>query len=105
MPNIKTLPDNVLEALRNRGLDDEDIAELTPQQAFDEFCRWHGLSDWGNELWSVMDKLKSDALVQLAKRVAGLNESAGEIGAGKLAQLVQQANSALVEHGTEQAQA
>ena len=38
-----------------------------------------------------------DGLVQLAERVAGLNASAGEIGAGMLAQLVQQANTVLAE--------
>ena len=37
------------------------------------------------------------ALIQLAERVAGLNACAGEIGAGMLAQLVQQANTALSE--------
>ncbi len=36
-------------------------------------------------------------LVQLAERVAGLQASAGEIGAGMLAQLVQQANAALAQ--------
>lgn len=38
-----------------------------------------------------------NGLVELAQRVAGLNAGAGEIGAGMLAQLVQQANTALSE--------
>lgn len=40
-----------------------------------------------------------NSLVQLAERIAGLNAAAGEIGAGMLAQLVQQANIALAELG------
>lgn len=66
MLNTKTLPANVLEALHNRGLSDEEIAELTPAEAFSEFCYWHGLLNWGNELWSVMTNLQSNAQEQAA---------------------------------------
>lgn len=47
MLNTKTLPANLLDALHKRGHADEQIAEMTPAEAFDEFCNWHGLSGWG----------------------------------------------------------
>ncbi|MFM0608666.1 hypothetical protein PQR05_29470 [Paraburkholderia sediminicola] len=55
--NIPETPANVLAALRKRGHDDEAIAAMSPQFAFSEYCDWHGLIGWGDELWNTAKNL------------------------------------------------
>lgn len=76
MLNTKTLPANLLDALHKRGHADEQIAEMTPAEAFDEFCNWHGLSGWGGELWSLMGKLQNEVTPEMTKMsTTGMNTS------------------------------
>ena len=56
----------VFSEIRAWDMSDEEIAELTPAEAFSEFCYWHGLLDWGNELWSVMTNLQCSSREQAA---------------------------------------
>lgn len=69
---------------------------LTPDQALAVATGISAVAK-GNLLRRGQTTLSTSGLVKLAQRVAGLNVSAEEIGAGTLAQLVQQANSALAE--------
>lgn len=41
----------VLSALRARGHEDKDIAIMSTREAFEEYCTWHGLVNWGSTLW------------------------------------------------------
>lgn len=38
-------------ALRHRELSENQIEQLTPQEAFEQFCQWHGLINWSSTLW------------------------------------------------------
>lgn len=47
MLNIGQLPCAIVDDLKKRGHTEEAIAEMTPAEAFDEYCMWHGLIGWG----------------------------------------------------------
>lgn len=53
------LIDDVMEALTERGWSKEEIAKLSPEEAFDEYCEWHGLRGWGQTLRFVMSNIQS----------------------------------------------
>lgn len=55
--DISKVPANVLAALRKRGHEDDQIASMSPKTAFREYCEWHGLRDWGDELWHTAKNL------------------------------------------------
>ena len=74
MLNTKTLPANLLDALHKRGHADEQIAEMTPSEAFEEFCNWHGLSGWGSELWSLMCKLQNEVTSEMIEAAEGVED-------------------------------
>lgn len=59
MLNLYKIPDDIIADLKNRGHDGSAIQQMTPQQAFAEYCRWNGLSDWGNTLWNAMKDLQA----------------------------------------------
>lgn len=59
MLNVNKLSSQVVADLQKRGHTLEDIAQMTPQQAFSEFCQWHGLIGWGDKLWDVVAGLHS----------------------------------------------
>lgn len=61
MLNVKSLPPEVLSALKERELSDAEIALLSPREAFDEYCNWHGLIHWGDRLWGVVEGLQANA--------------------------------------------
>lgn len=52
--DIKTAPKALVEALRHRGHSDLDIARMNGKKAFDEYCYWHGLIGYGNDLWDLV---------------------------------------------------
>lgn len=41
---------DLVDALRERGYDDKEIATLSPEKRFDEYCDWEGLIHWGATL-------------------------------------------------------
>lgn len=44
--------------LHQRGWTNEEIEKMSPEKAFQEFCEWHGLINWGETLISVLDNLR-----------------------------------------------
>jgi len=56
--DIDKLDRDVKEALVERGHSEKEISEMTPEEAFDEFCEWNGLIRWGHTLRRVMVNLK-----------------------------------------------
>lgn len=53
----------ILDALVERGHTLEHIKQMPPEEAFDEYCNWHGLIHWGPRLRGVLDNLKEAAQV------------------------------------------
>lgn len=52
----------VLFALQKRGHDEEKIADMSPKEAFIEFCEWNGLLGWGETLWNQVMSLSGNAV-------------------------------------------
>ena len=51
----------VYDALVNRGWEDGET--ITKEIAFDEFCNWHGLVNWGRSLrsaWASVVQAEND---------------------------------------------
>ena len=59
MVDVKKIPANVLAALRNREYSDDAIAGMSVREIFDEYCTWHGLIGWGDDLWSAAGALRA----------------------------------------------
>ena len=57
--NIKKIPDDVLEDLQQRGHSNKEIAAMTPEEAFGEYCMWNGLIGYGPSLIRALDKLRA----------------------------------------------
>lgn len=55
---IDQIPDFVLDALRERGHDDDSIKEMRAEEAFSEYCDWYGLSGWAYRLTIALDHLR-----------------------------------------------
>lgn len=55
---LDKIPEIILNDIRSRGWSDEEIQGFTAKQAFNEFCYWHGLLGWGDNLWDTVHKLK-----------------------------------------------
>jgi len=58
MVDVKKLPVGVLAALRNRERSDTAIADMTLREIFNEYCTWHGLVGWGDDLWQTAAALR-----------------------------------------------
>ena len=58
MPDNQKLPDYIVSALRSRDWADEEIDDMSPDKAFDEFCEWHGLIGWGLTLRGTLNHLR-----------------------------------------------
>ena len=54
---IQLLPPEVLDALRNRDFSDTHIEKLTARNLFHQYCAWHGLADWGHDLYDLAHEL------------------------------------------------
>lgn len=57
MLDINQIPSNIVHDLISRGHDHESIAQMTPAEAFDEYCSWHGLIGWGDTLREAIKAL------------------------------------------------
>lgn len=53
------IPMHIRKALYSRGISDEQIAIMSPKEVFHEYCEWHGLINWSDELWNTVCELKS----------------------------------------------
>lgn len=56
---LEGIPSDVLKDLRARGHTDAQIENMTANQAFDEWCTWHGLVLWGSTLRTVLADLRA----------------------------------------------
>ncbi len=77
---------------------EQALDDLLKASRIEQICGTQQFTEKRQAFLNLVAVQPSHSLVQLAQRVASLNVPAGEIGAGMLAQLVQQANSALAEH-------
>lgn len=57
MLDINQIPSNIVQDLISRGHDHESITQMTPAEAFDEYCSWHGLIGWGYTLREAIKAL------------------------------------------------
>ena len=57
--NIDKIPDYILGDIRARGNTDDEIRRMDAETVFNEYCNWHGLINWGRNLWSVAERLRS----------------------------------------------
>jgi hypothetical protein len=51
--SIDNMPSNVVHALREAGYSGEEINDMSGREAFDAFCTWHGMINWGGTLWKA----------------------------------------------------
>ncbi|HEX7912509.1 MAG TPA: hypothetical protein VF534_31080 [Paraburkholderia sp.] len=58
---VSNISAEVLDCLRKRGWDDAQIASMTPEKAFSEFCEWNGLLGYGDKLVRALDGLRNAA--------------------------------------------
>lgn len=66
MIDLKQLAPVVVKNLRESGKTDEQIKSMTVAQAFDAYCDWHGLLNWGPELRAVMEQLEAGSKIAFA---------------------------------------
>ena len=58
MVEISLIPDRVLDAARNRGLSDETIESMTPEQLFEEYLSWLGILGHSDDFIKALDALR-----------------------------------------------
>ena len=56
---VSNISIEVVDCLRERGWDDVQIANMTPEEAFSEFCEWNGLLGYGGKLIRAPDGLRN----------------------------------------------
>jgi hypothetical protein len=55
------MPMAIQNAINNRDVSAGDAECMTKRELFHEYCEWHGLINWSDTLWRVMQELqKSD---------------------------------------------
>jgi hypothetical protein len=61
MLDLDKINKNVLKDLRE-DLTDEQIVDMSPKQALDEFLSWHGIFNYTNLIWDTVQNLKDAEL-------------------------------------------
>ena len=56
--NIEMISIDILEDLRERGIKDVRLKEMTPFEVFTEYCMWHGIIGYSGMLWNAVENLK-----------------------------------------------
>ncbi len=56
--NIERIPDHIIEDLKERGWSEKEIERSYPDELFNEYCEWQGLSGYGDMLREVLDALR-----------------------------------------------
>jgi hypothetical protein len=61
MIDVDELPDQVREdILQNRDTEDLEIFKtMTPNQAFDFWCEWHGFIGWSHTIRNALDAIRA----------------------------------------------
>ncbi|MET3135478.1 hypothetical protein AAKU55_005788 [Oxalobacteraceae bacterium GrIS 1.11] len=57
--DIRKINSKILVALRGRGHTDQDIASMSAEAAFVEYCNWHGWTGLGNKCIAALDELRA----------------------------------------------
>jgi hypothetical protein len=55
--NVENIPRHILDDLQER-CDEEEIKGCSAEYLFNEYCEWHGLRGWGEQLLHVLESLK-----------------------------------------------
>lgn len=60
--DVTKIHPRIMHALRQREHSEQAIAQMSPVEAFSEFCKFHGFAGtWGATLASVLDNLRAAA--------------------------------------------
>lgn len=59
--NPRTMDAGCLRALRRRGHSDASISVMSPEEAFCEYCAYHGIMNIMPATLEMLDKLRSEA--------------------------------------------
>lgn len=46
-------PERLIDVLKQRGWTADEIADMPPDKAFEEYCNWYGLTNWGRDLIDI----------------------------------------------------
>ncbi|WP_348694248.1 hypothetical protein [Duganella fentianensis] len=58
--NPRTMDAACLRALRRRGHSDASISAMTPEEAFCEYCAYHGIMNMMPATLEMLDKLRAE---------------------------------------------
>lgn len=58
MLNLDLIPSDVMDNLLNRKLSEEQIANLTPTEALNEYLAWEGIQGYTDSIVEVLDGLR-----------------------------------------------
>lgn len=61
MLDLDHIPEPILADLEKRGHSREDVAQMSAEGAFSEYCNWRGLLGWGPRLWQAVACFKRAA--------------------------------------------
>lgn len=81
MLDTKILSQDIKEAIIQKNgwetltAPDARIAQLTPAQAFDDYCVWYGIIRWSSRLTSVIENIRK---AEIHTSVAALNPQPGD---------------------------
>jgi hypothetical protein len=59
--NSRNMDAACLRALRRRGHSDSSIAIMSPEEAFCEYCAYHGIMNLSPNKLEMLDKLRGEA--------------------------------------------
>ncbi len=62
--NSRNMDAACLRALRRRGHSDASIAAMTPEEAFCEYCAYHGIMNLLPTTLTMLDKLRGNVNAQ-----------------------------------------
>lgn len=58
-PGLAQVSMSISHALGERGHDNADLWRMSGREMFAEYCQWHGLINWSDTLWDVVQVLKA----------------------------------------------
>nr|WP_315254943.1 hypothetical protein [uncultured Duganella sp.] len=68
--NSRNMDAGCLRALRRRGHSDASISSMTPEEAFCEYCAYHGIMNITPATLQMLDKLRGDAAASAPRQAA-----------------------------------
>ncbi len=58
-PGLAQVAMSISHALGERGHGNADLWRMSGREMFAEYCEWHGLINWSDTLWDVVQALKA----------------------------------------------